>query len=73
MFLFFTRSDHFLTRCLVTLFARSFRGAVVDPAAISSHSYLDAMHRYGGGYATLAVFERPADASANASLASITL
>ncbi len=62
-FLFFTRAANPLIRALVVLFVRSFRGAVVDAEAISSHPQLEAIHRYGGGYATLAVFRRPRDAS----------
>ena len=58
-FLFFTRPDGFLTRGLVALFLRSFRGAFVDLQAISSLPHLEALHRHGGGYATLAVFHRP--------------
>ena len=66
-FLFFTRADNLLTRCLVALFVRSFRGAFVDPEAIRSLPHLELMHRYGGGYATLAVFRRPREPSLRAS------
>ncbi len=66
-FLFFTRADNFLIRGLVALFVRSFRGAFVDPEAIRSLPHLEAMHRYGGGYATLAVFTRPGEPSRRSS------
>ncbi len=62
-FLFFTRADNPLIRALVTLFVLSFRGALVDEEAISSLPHLEVMHRYGTGYATLAVFRRPREAS----------
>jgi ubiquinone/menaquinone biosynthesis C-methylase UbiE len=58
-FLFFTRPDNPLVRSLVALFVRSFRGGFVDLQAISSLSHLQTLHRYGSGYATLAVFQRP--------------
>ena len=66
-FLFFTRADSPLIRGLVALFIRSFRGSVVDPEAIRSLPHLEVMHRYGGGYATLAVFHRPQEPSLRAS------
>ena len=66
-FLFFTRADNFLIRGLVALFVRSFRGAFVDPEAIRLLPHLEAMHRFRGGYATLAVFRRPGEPSLGAS------
>ncbi len=66
-FLFFTRADNLLIRGLVALFVRSFRGAFVDPEAIRLLPHLELMHRYGGGYATLAVFRRPRERSLRAS------
>ena len=62
-FLFFTRAGNPLIRALVALFVRSFRGAFVDEKEISSLPHLEVMHRCGGGYATLAVFRRPREAS----------
>ncbi len=62
-FLFFTRASNPLVRGLVALFVRSFRGAFVDAKEISSLPHLEMMHRYGSGYATLAVFRRPREAS----------
>ena len=67
-FLFFTRADSVLIDGLVTPFVRSFRGAFVDPEAIRSLPHLEVMHRYGGGYATLAVFRRPREPSLRSSL-----
>ncbi len=67
-FLFFTRADSLLIRGLVAPFIRSFRGATVDPEAIRSLPDLEVMHRYGGGYATLAVFTRPREPRSGASL-----
>ena len=61
-FLFFTRPDNPLIRGLVALFVRSFRGAFVDAEAISPLPHLEAVHRYGSGYATLAIFRRPREA-----------
>ena len=58
-FLFFTRADNLLIKGLVALFVRSFRGTFVDTEAIRSLPHLEVMHRYGGGYATLAVFRSP--------------
>ena len=66
-FLFFTRPENPLIRGLVALFVRSFRGAFVDAEAVSSLPCLEGVHRYGGGYATLAVFRRPRGASLGAS------
>ena len=66
-FLFFIRPDHPVIRALVSLFVRSFRGAFVDAEAISSLPHLEVMNRCGGGYATLAVFRRPREASPGSS------
>lgn len=55
-FLFFTRPDHALLGRTVGLFVHSYRGKFVDLAAISSLPHLESLHRYGGGYAALAVF-----------------
>ena len=66
-FLFFTRADNPLVRALVALFVRSFRGACVDAKRLSALPYLEAMHRYGGGYVTLAVFRRPREISPRSS------
>ena len=66
-FLFFTRADNLLIRALVALFVRSFRGAFVDPEAIRLLPHLEVMHRFRGGYATLAVFRRPGEPSFRAS------
>ena len=66
-FLFFIRPDHPVMRALVSLFVRSFRGAFVDAEAISSLPHLELMNRCGGGYATLAVFRRPREASPGSS------
>ncbi len=66
-FLFFTRPENPLVRGLVAAFVRSFRGAFVDVDAISSLPHLEGVHRYGGGYATLAVFRRPRETSPTAS------
>jgi ubiquinone/menaquinone biosynthesis C-methylase UbiE len=66
-FLFFIRPDNPVIRALVSLFVRSFRGAFVDAEAISSLPHLEVMNRCGGGYATLAVFHRPREASLGSS------
>ncbi len=67
-FLFFTRADGPLVRGLVALFTRSFRGAVVDSEAIRRLPHFERMHRFGGGYATLAVFRRRGETSPRASI-----
>ena len=66
-FLFFTRPDSPFIRGLLAPFIRSFRGSFVDPEAIRSLPHLEVIHRYGGGYATLAVFTRPREPSLRAS------
>jgi len=58
-FLFFTRPDNLLVGSLVASFVRSFRGTFVEPEAVTSLPHVQTVHRYGSGYATLAVFQRP--------------